>query len=129
MTYPLLIAETLTRRRTLAVKKYVYLTLLGHGLLAMVISGGCAGNYYARTFEENRVRQLAEDAAADVTLAAKVEAEISRENRNLEGLIAQISLVNSQSRTEAEQCERKMKKLGVPIALPAVVKKHTMHGN
>lgn len=100
-------------RDYMSVRGITYFSLLACLVFASLAWSGCTKPYYSRSFEENQIRRVAEQAEAFHQQAQNVEAEIKKENQELQGAISQISYVNSQARAEAGSSRRSLEKLKV----------------
>lgn len=81
-------------------------------------SASCASSSTARTFEENQIRRVAESAAEDDQRARAVCNSIEKTNKDLEGVVAQLSYLQNLAAQEATECEKRMMKLKVSNLAP-----------
>ncbi len=81
--------------------------------LSVVTSLACTKPYYARSFEENQIRRVAEQAENFHRQCQEVEQQIAKDNDDLKGTIAQMSYTNTQAQNEAKAARSQLEKLKV----------------
>jgi len=95
-----------------------YLVVLVATGLVTTGFAACGEAYYARSFEENRIRRVAEDANEAHQEVKRVEILLARENEYLEGVVSQLSYLATKAKREATQSHLQMQKLKVKSLTP-----------